>query len=115
MKVKQYDVECLRELVAGNYRGELVHGVLYALLGYTGNENYGFTRWLSELGIRTGPEAVYAIKDWKRFFMTETINGTSYLFRIPHSSVPDNNKMFTRRALNLDSGQLVSEGTMKDS
>ncbi|SMF86763.1 hypothetical protein SAMN05661091_3495 [Paenibacillus uliginis N3/975] len=49
------------------------------------------------------------------FCMTETINGTSYLFGIPHSSVPDNNKMFTRRALNLDSGQLVSEGTMKDS
>ncbi|SMF86765.1 hypothetical protein SAMN05661091_3496 [Paenibacillus uliginis N3/975] len=29
VKLKRYDVECLCELVAGNYRGELVHGVLY--------------------------------------------------------------------------------------
>lgn len=114
VKVKRYDVASLRDVVAGNYRRELVHGALYALLGYPGNEKYGFTRWLRSLGTRTGPEAVYAIKGWQRFFMTATVNGTEYLFGIPHSSVPVNDKLFTRRALNLNDGQLVREGTMED-
>ncbi|MCG7406507.1 hypothetical protein MH117_03690 [Paenibacillus sp. ACRRX] len=114
VKVARHDTERLRELVAGNYRGELLHGVLYALLGYKGNEEYRFTRWLSGLGLYTGPEAVYVINGWKQFFMEETVNGTRYLFGIPHSSVPANNKLFTRRALNLKSGQLVREGSMED-
>lgn len=40
VKVKQYDIQALRDLVAGNYRGELVHGVLYALLGHIGIKKY---------------------------------------------------------------------------
>ncbi|BFH14411.1 hypothetical protein J6TS7_64530 [Paenibacillus dendritiformis] len=46
MKVKRYDVASLRDLVVGNYRRELVRGVLYVLLEYSGNVKYGFPRWL---------------------------------------------------------------------
>lgn len=128
IKVKRYDVLKLRELVAGNYRGELLHGALYALLGHTGEgkytytsnsgytavREYPFTRWLHQLGIRSGSEAIFALNNWRQFFLIEAIDGTDFLFGIPHSAVPDNNQLFTRRALDLHSGQLVEEGTLKD-
>ncbi|MCE5170755.1 hypothetical protein LQV63_15725 [Paenibacillus profundus] len=46
--------------------------------------------------------------------MKEMVNGKTYLFGIPHSSVPDNDKLFTRRAFRVEDRQLVREGTLED-
>ncbi|WP_339157239.1 hypothetical protein MKX50_14100 [Paenibacillus sp. FSL W8-0186] len=128
IRMRRYDWDAIRDFVAGNFRNELLHGVLYALLGYSGEGEhpyidynftkwfraYKFTPWLNRLGVKSGAKAILALKNWQRFFMKESINGVDYLFGIPHPSIPDNAKIFTRRALNLETGQMVREGTMED-
>ncbi|MNP48483.1 hypothetical protein D3C76_1426060 [compost metagenome] len=75
--VNRYNWDAIREFVEGNYRLELLHGALYALMGYSGegehlyfgydgykrSRNYSFTPWLKKIGIETGPAAIFAIKN----------------------------------------------------
>ncbi|MNI04876.1 hypothetical protein D3C73_578140 [compost metagenome] len=128
IRMSRYKWEWIREFVEGNFREELLHGALYALMGSVGegehayygydgykrSRRYFFTPWLRKIGIQTGPGAIFALKNWQHFFMTECIDGVDYLFNFPQASVPDRTKIFTRRALHVQNGERVSEGTLED-
>lgn len=128
IRMSRYNWDRIREFVQGNFRDELLHGALYALMGSTGegehayygydgfqrSRRYFFTPWLRKIGIQSGPRSIFALKNWQRFFMMECIDGVDYLFNFPQASRPDRARMFTRRALNVRNGERVREGTLED-